>query len=120
MFQVRLVNFRASGGFAPWPRTWTPLAAPRPPAFGSSTSLKKNPPLSDQPTGLACMCSITPATLKRRRTAFSTNVAHYASRRTALFVATFGSCDVMPCYQRQRLSAVTTANSQKLIVGRIS
>ena len=23
---------------------WTPLAAPRPPAFGSSTSLKKNPP----------------------------------------------------------------------------
>ena len=64
------------------------------------------------------MCSISiPGTLKRRRTAFSTNVAHYASRRTALFIATFGSCDVMPCYQR--LSAVTTANSQKLIVGRI-
>ena len=67
------------------------------------------------------MCSISiPATLKRRRTAFSTNVAHNASRRTALFIAAFGSCDVitvMPCYQR--LSAVTTANSQKLIVGRI-
>ena len=30
---------------------------------------------------------------------FSPNVANYASRRTALFMATFGSCDVMPCYQ---------------------
>ena len=48
MFQVRLVNFRA-GGFAPWPPTWTPLAAPRPPAFGSSTSLKKNPPPTLRP-----------------------------------------------------------------------
>ena len=40
-----------------------------------------------------------PATLKRRRTAFCLNVANYASRRTALFIATFGSCNVMPCYQ---------------------
>ena len=43
-----------------------------------------------------------PATLKRRRTAFSPNVANYASRRTALFIATFGSCDVMPCYHRKK------------------
>ena len=51
------LNFRVSGGFAPWPPTWTPLAAPRPSAFGSSTSLKKTPPLSDQPTGLQVQSS---------------------------------------------------------------
>ena len=47
----------------------------------------------------AYLCSISiPTTLKRRHTAFSPNVAHYASRRTVLFIAMFGSCDVMPCY----------------------
>ena len=44
------------------------------------------------------MSRSNPATLKRRRTVFCPSVANYASRRTALFIATFGSCDVMPCY----------------------
>ena len=35
-------------------------------------------------------------------TAFSPNVANYASRRTALFIAMSGSCDVMPCYPQRR------------------
>ena len=46
------------------------------------------------------LCSVSnPAMLKCRRTAFSPNIANYASRRTALFIVTFGNCDVMPCYQ---------------------
>ena len=66
------------------------------------------------------MCSISiPATLKRRRTAFSTNVAHYASQRTALFIATFGSCDVMPCGLLPTALGSDNCQSQKFIVGRI-
>ena len=56
------------------------------------------------------MCSVSiPATLKRRRTAFSPNVANYASPRTALFIATFGSCDVMPCYRIVTIFFLTTS-----------
>ena len=46
-----------------------------------------------QPSNLiSYSCSV----LKHRRTASSLNIANYASRRTALFIATCSSCDVMP------------------------
>ena len=52
-----------------------------------------------------------PATLKRRCTAFSPNVVNYASRCTALFIATFGSCDVMPFYHRRLTAQSRTTRS---------
>ena len=52
-----------------------------------------------------------PATLKHRCTAFSPNVVNYASQRTALFIATFGSCDVMSFYHRRLTAQSHTTHS---------